>query len=320
LLAPVTPGFSKVTTVNWLSHVHLEGGCSVDVCFIVQVPSFFMVILLGGYSDATGRKAALLPPLVGATARLLLSVGIVSFDLHPGFLIIASVCEGFGGGICTMLMASFSYISSITDMHSRSRRVVILEAVNGLAFILSDFSIGYAISLLGYAWTFVILLGIIFATLCYVTFFLPKVESVSVITTEDTEFFSSKHFRRLFALYMNDDADGSGRHWKLRSTLLVFVVTSAIQLGQFDVQTLFLLSPPLCFTSVWIGYFYAVTDLVRYLTTLIVTHVLVDYVGDLILIVIGLLFGVGYELMFGLSQNRIMPFMGKYIIVQLGLY
>lgn len=212
-----------------------------------------------------------------------------------------------------MLMASFSYISSITDMHSRTRRVIIVDAVNGLAFVLSNFSIGYAISLFGYAWTFVILLGIIFTALCYVTFVLPEVESVSATTTNDAEFFSSTHFRRLFALYMINDADGSGRHWKLRSTLLIFVVTSAIQLGQFDVQTLFMLSPPLCFTSIWIGYFYAVTNLVRYLTSLVATHILVDYVGDQILIVIGLLFGVGYELMFGLSQNRIMPFMASVV-------
>lgn len=274
-----------------------------------------MVILLGGYSDATGRKIALLPPLIGAAARLLVAIVIVSFDLHPGFLIIASACEGFGGGVCTMLMASFSYISSVTNIRSRSRRVVIVEAVSGLALIVSDFYIGYAISMLGYAWTFVSLLGVIFVALCYFAFILPEAHPTSATATNKAEFFSLTHFRRLSALYVKDDEGGSGRRWKLRLTLLVFVVTSAVQLGRFDVQTLFMLSAPLCFTAVWIGYFYAVTHLVGYSTSLIVTHILVDYVGDWILIVIGLLSGVGYELIFGFSKNWIMLFVGKYTAV-----
>jgi len=261
----------------------------------------------------------LLPPLIGAAARLLLAIAIVSFDLHPGFLILASVCDGFGGGICTMLMATFSYISSITDIRSRSRHVVIVEAANGLAFVVSNFSIGYGVIMLGYAWTFVILLGVVFSTLCYVTFVLSEVDPLSAATAAEAkaDFISSKHFRRLLALYVKDDPGSSGRHWKLRFTLLVLVVTSALQLVRFDVQTLFMLSPPLCFTSVWIGYFYAVTDLIGYITSLIMTHILVDYIGDLILIVVGFLSGLGYELMFGLSRNRYMLFMGKYITVHI---
>lgn len=288
---------------TWLIYMDVAG----------MIPSFFVVILLGGYSDHKGRKVALLPPLIGAAARLLLAIAIISFDLHLGYLIIASVCEGFGGGICTLMMATFSYISSITDVQSRSRRVVIVEAVNGLAFIVSDFCMGYAISLLGYAWTFVILLGIMFATLCYVAFVLPEVDPVSTTTTATAEFFSLKHFRRLLALYMKDDDSRSGRHWKLRLTLLVLVVTTAVQLGRLDVQTLFMMSAPLCFTSLWIGYFYAASDLVGYLTSLIVTHALVNYVGDQILIAVGLLSGVGYELMFGLSHNRTMLFMASVV-------
>jgi len=213
-----------------------------------------------------------------------------------------------------MLMALFSYICSVTSTESRSRRVVVVAVTSGLATIVSHLSVGYAIHFLGYAWTFVFLLGIIFTALCYTVFILPEVDPVSATTTVKAVFFTTEHFRRVLALYVLDDADGLGRHWKLRFTLLVLGVTSVVQLGCFDAETLFMLSAPLCFTSVWIGYFNVVSYFVTTLTNFIVTHIFVHHVGDLILMVVGLVCGTGYELMFGLSTNQVMLFLGKYIL------
>ena len=47
-------------------------------------------------------------------------------------------------------------------------------------------------------------------------------------------------------------------------------------------------------------------------TTLAVTHVFVHWVGDLVLMAVGLAFGTGDQLMFGLSTDRVMLFTGKY--------
>ena len=219
-----------------------------------------------------------------------------------------------------MLMASFSYISSVTSSQSRSRRVVVVEVSGGLAVVISYLYTGYAIRFLGYAWTFVFFLSIIFAALCYVVLVLSEANPVSAATTDKADLFTTKHFRQVLALYLKDDADGSRRHWKLRITLLLFGMTSAVHLGSFDVRTLFMLSAPLCFTSVWISYYYAISHLVMILTSLIMTHIFVHHVGDLILIIVGLLFGIGYELMFGLSTNRVMLFMGKYFSIEISVY
>lgn len=272
-----------------------------------------MTVLLGGYSDATGRKVALVPPLIGAAVRLVLFIVIVFFDLHPGFLILASICDGLGGGMCAMFMASLSYVASITSHRSRSRRIVVVEYSAGLAVVTSNLSMGYAIHVLGYAWTFVVLIGILFIALCYVVFILRETEPVSAITADQAKFLTAEHFRRVLALYVKDDTAGLERHWKLRFTFLLVGMTSAIQVGGIDTETLFMLSAPLCFTAVWIGYFYAAEHFVKSLTTLVLTHVFVRHAGDLILVFVGLVFGAGYELMFGLSTNRVMLFMGKYM-------
>jgi len=279
-------------------------------CVSLQVPAFISTVLWAGYSDATSRKLAVLPPLIGAAVRLLLFLAIIYFDMHPAFLIVASICDGFGGGMCAMLMASFSYIASVTGSHSRSWRVVIVEVSSGLAVAVSQLCIGYAVHYLGFAWTFVILLSTLFTALCYTVFILPEADVMSATATDSGQFFTTKHFRRVLTLYMNDGEDGSQRHWKLRFTLLLMALTCAVKIGDTDVETLFMLSAPLCFTAVWIGYFFATTFFIRSLVSLVVTHIFVRHVGDLILIVVGLMFGVAYQIMFGLSTNRLMLFTG----------
>lgn len=277
-----------------------------------------MTVLLGGYCDATAqRKLAVIPPLIGAAVRLWLFVIVIFFDLHPGFMILASICDGLGGGMCTMLMASFSYISTVTGSRSRSRRVVIVEVAAGFAVVISHLYVGYAIRSLGFAWTFIILLGIVFTALCYAVFILPETDSVAADAADNVDFFTTKYFRQVLSLYIKDDTGGLWRHWKLRFTLLILGLTAAMQMGGLDVETLYLLSPPRCFVAVWIGYFYATTHFAKSFTSLVVTHIFVHHVGDLILVTIGLVFGAGYMLMLGLSTNTVMLFMCEYITLVL---
>ena len=285
----------------------------VFVVVIVQVPAFIMSILIGGYSDSAGRKVAMVLPLVCTSVRLFLLIIIAFFDLHIGFLIPANMCEGFGGGITTLLMASFSYISNITSSRNRSTRIVLVELTMSVAGVSSFLYVGYAIKLFGYVWIFVAFLGLMFIGLCYVVFILQEVRPTSANPTDKAHLLTTEHFKRVLALYLKDDAEGSGRHWKLRFTFLVMAITIALQYGYVDIQTFFMLSPPLCFNSVWIGYFFAAALAVKILTTLVVTHIFVRYTGDLILIVVGLLFGIGDQLNFGLSTTRVMLFAGQYI-------
>ena len=254
----------------------------------------------------------LIPPLIGAALRLLLSIAIVSFDLHPVFLILPALCDGIGGGWCGMLMAVFSYVASVTDTCARSTRIVVVEFSIGVSIVISELSIGYAIAVLGYAWTFVILLGVIFAALCYAAFVLSNVASPAAVNGGPVTFFTTKHFRRVLSLYVRDDEAGTRRHLKLRLMLSILILTTAVQMGRVEVQTLFLLSPPICFSAIWVGYFFAVSYFIPSLMNLVVTHIFVRHVGDLALIVVGLLFGCAYHLMFGLATNRTTVFLGKF--------
>jgi MFS family permease len=280
-------------------------------CCSLQIPSFFSTILLGGYSDLAGRKAAIISPLVGAAFRLLIFIFTVAFDLHPVFLIVSSVVDGIGGGTSTILMACSAYISDVSDNRTRSTRVVILEVSSGIALVTSVLGLGYALANLGFMWTFVILMGVLLLAMVYVVFVLP--ETVNHLPESGAvQLFKVEHFTRLLKLFINSGEDHMTKHkWELRFALIVVFLVSAIQTGRTDVMTLFMLAPPLCFTSVWIGYFYAIAFFVMNLSMLIFTHPVVKRIGDLWPIVIGSLSGAGYMLMFGLATNSTELFLCK---------
>jgi MFS family permease len=275
----------------------------------LQIPSIFSTILLGGYSDHAGRKAAIIPPIIGAACRLMVFMFAFALNLHPAYLLISSVIDGIGGGTSTMLMACSAYISDVTDSQNRSMRIVIFQVCAGIALSASLIGLGYAIEILGYMWTFVILVGVLLLSLIYTVFILPETINRPP-EDQSVTFFNAKHFTRLLTLFVTNNEDHvTKRHWKLHFALVVVFLVSAVSMGRNDVQTLFMLAPPLCFTSIWIGYFYAVAYIITNMFMLVFTRLVVKRMGDLWPVVIGLLSGAGYMLMFSLATSRIELFL-----------
>jgi len=262
--------------------------------------------MLGGYSDHAGRKTPIVSSLIGASVQLIILMCVNIFDLHLGFLILSSAIDGIGGGTCTILMSCFSYISDVTDDRHRSIRVVVLELFGGIAYVASVLGIGYAIAYLGLLWSFVVLLGVNLLALTYVVFLLPE----SFEPDSDCHLFTSTHFSRVAALFTDSGSEaGPRRCRKVLFCLGAVFLVNCVEMGRGDAMTLFMLSPPLVLDSIWIGYFYASGCVVTNICCVCVTHVFARRFGDLKLIAIGLLSGVGYMLTFGLATNTIVLFL-----------
>ncbi|XP_014666228.1 PREDICTED: proton-coupled folate transporter-like [Priapulus caudatus] len=94
------------------------------------VPSIFICIYMGSWSDSFGRKPAMLAPCIG---QFLLVVSVL-FSLYYknswiGYILIGVFLSGFSGQYAALLMSVFSYLADVTDVKSRSVRVAILEAM-----------------------------------------------------------------------------------------------------------------------------------------------------------------------------------------------
>lgn len=298
----------EVEAARWLMYLNLA----------VVGPAFFSTIFFGGLSNRVGRKTILLFPLIGAMLRMLTFIVVFALRLHIAFLLLSAILDGFLGMSCTMLMACFSYMADVTSSQRRSIRIVLLEVCSGAAIIVSNLATGYLIQAIGYTWVFVVLVALLCLNFCYVVCFLAESLDLSAASSSSSTAGSSSTtavgsslelFTRAFRLFVRDDGDGRG--WRLRAALLINFLVTFVQLGRSEVQILFLLTFPLCFTSVWIGYVSAVFYFVTNLTSVVATRTLIAYVGDVGLILLGSIFGVSYELVFGFSVSTVMVFLAS---------
>lgn len=223
---------------------------------VALIPSLFVTTALGSFSDKAGRKVALIPPLVGGILRFLVSVVLIVFSLPLELLILAAFLEACSGGVSTFLMGSFASISDITTPEQRSFRIFILEVALGIGNFVSQIATGYVINLLGFMYPLIILGGIHVINLLYTVFLLPESRKGDL---RNVSLFSREHFRKMWQLYTKDDE--SRRRWKLQLCLFLLFITVMVQLGSSDCIVYFLISFPLCFTPVLIGY-YQVFELV----------------------------------------------------------
>ena len=79
-----------------------------------SIPSIFMVLLLGPWTDTGGRRPALLSPPVGSAIESLLIIVIMYLDLPVYILFVGEAISGFSGFATIMTMAAFAYVADTT--------------------------------------------------------------------------------------------------------------------------------------------------------------------------------------------------------------
>ena len=268
------------------------------------VPSFFMTILIGGYSDSHGRLSAILFSLVGASLRLIIIFLMFIFDLSVYFLVLSSFVDSFFGMSATFLTSSYAYLADVTTSESRSQRVVLMEVFAGLGSIMSNLLVGYFISNLGYAWSLVILLSIIFFTTVYVSLLKESNESS---TSQQTPLMSLRHFTETFKLFKKNERYS---RFTLLFTLLLLFLISFSEFGSVNVQVLVIISTPLCLGPIVVGYFLTLVTTCNITCNWICTTLIGKLLGDVGLSLLGAIFGISFYLFFAFSSTKALLFAG----------
>lgn len=100
---------------------------------IQTVPSTILTIFLGTWSDTYGRKIPMLIPLAGAALSGVVLIIASQFEELPAeFLLLSPALAGLSGGMTTLIVAVFSYISDVSNEKSRTVR---MGFVTGLWFL-----------------------------------------------------------------------------------------------------------------------------------------------------------------------------------------
>ncbi len=335
---PITPllqqfVYAEVSRRHGLSPIESQVSCSTnksDPNYITQqsvqadasewsmlyatcalLPSIVSTILLGSYTDTVGRKVGLIFPMVGAFCMTFLSLCVVGLQLDYRLIVIGGLLHGISGGNSTLLMASYAYIADTTDTTNRTIRLLYLELAMGSAFGLGSITMGYLIKYTGYAWPLMIsevilVLGLI-VTLCHV----PDHHT----STEHVKVFSMAQASRIYKIYTKDDT--SKRRWKLQFCLFILIFTHMVESGTGDVITYYVLSAPLCFSSVLIGYLTTETVGLKFIGACIFLKTIYPKLGDLRSLVVSSAFGLVAQLIRAFSFTATLMFVGRYPLLKL---
>lgn len=293
--------------------------CSACLFLCTLLVSFYV----GSWSDYFGRKVTMLIPPVGSLIAAAINTALaVFFKVHVAYFLVSASISGLTFGTVGIITSTFGYISDITSEQSRTRRIVILEAMiftggtvgsSVAAFILknNDFHILFN----KYSQVFLLEMAVALFITVYIFFRIPSrcvldaAEKSTIHSRVCCQMFDLSHMRNVFHT-ITRRRDGRKRlHLVL---LLVAVIMlyygSAVQ---FMLAFLFVKSKPLLWDITKYSNYNAMQFGVEGIALLIGLPLLLHYyhVPDPWVGILGTISRIVGLILFGLSHTDFMVYM-----------
>ncbi|ELU12946.1 hypothetical protein CAPTEDRAFT_198749 [Capitella teleta] len=225
------------------------------------LPAIVVSLILCSWGDKHGRKLGLVVPCVGGVVKGVLYVITDVYGLSIDFLMLPNLIEGMSGSHMTVAGSAYAYVADVVPQSEITFRFAVL---NGLLFAgtsLGNIAVGYIISYIGYMWSFVIMTIWYAIPLLYFIFILE--ESVPE-QPDDCSTTLSQDIKEVwqvtvtaFKVYSVERPDKNAK-WRLLLMLGASTLHTIMVLGLLELETLYLIGPPFCYSPTQIGVFLAI--------------------------------------------------------------
>ncbi|XP_023930958.1 solute carrier family 46 member 3 isoform X1 [Lingula anatina] len=289
----------------------VEGESSSWVLYITVPKAIITVplsLLYGSYSDRGGRKIPILMPCIGLLINYVIVGVVIFFQLDLYFIAIACAVEALFGSIATNYLGIFAYTADISSIKVLTFRIAVLEGLIGVTYSLTQLGLGYLIETTGFMYPILIAAGLQLINIIYVCLLKETIQR-----SEDAKFLSCENFQKIFRLFVVDN--GSHRLWKIRLLMLCTFIIGLPCIAVYDVQTLFQLNAPLCWTSVKIGFFLAGRFTASLLAQMILTKIFNRWFDDDLLAVVVIVMGIASWVFEAFATTDLL----MYLVIVVGL-
>ena len=269
------------------------------------VPSLFVMVIVGAYSDKGGRRIAILPYVI---AEFFSSVNIflvLYFKLSIWYLQVSSIVTGLAGGFELMLVGCYAYMADTTTKEERLFRFTLLTILEEMVSIIGPIGIGYWIQKQGYLWPVVFSMIGRFIYMAYAIFCIPE----TIQKDRNAKLFTLSHIKRSALVFMKKD--DQNKRWNLWMLLLAFILT-CIGLEVYSSLSLFELNTPLCWGAVIIGYYKTTSAAVATIGGICFTRGLKLFLADETIGLIAAAFYSAQYIYMVFIKNTLMVFLGKH--------
>ncbi|XP_046575159.1 proton-coupled folate transporter-like isoform X1 [Haliotis rubra] len=270
-------------------------------------------VLLGTYSDFFGRKFLYVLSMTGNVLRTVITVVIIHWDLNLDYFFLAMGLYGLCGGSWAFTLVSCAYTADNTPpQQSRSLWMAVIESVTGVSTALTSLAVGYFIEATGYFYpslTSALVIGLgIFVVVLFMEETCPRQQQSCITPIQG--------LRNIVSVYVFQGTRlKRGIIWL---GLLIFLFSIINNSSGSNLDTLFEMNLPFCWSPEKMGLFGTVTYLVKNLVGVFIVKGLQCCMTDEVVAVVATLSAIGGDLMWGFAKNDFMLYAGVPVVGLVG--
>ncbi|CAF3534160.1 unnamed protein product [Rotaria sp. Silwood1] len=145
--------------------------------FIYSIPSIFIAIICGIWSDKYSHKIPMIFASIGCILSTIVNlfVSIIKYNLSLEILFLSNLFLSLFGSTSTMFSIIYNYISHITTIENRTQRIAIIESCLMFGSTIGLILSGILIDLTNFQYCFLFIIFIHFINIIYIIFYVKEV-------------------------------------------------------------------------------------------------------------------------------------------------
>lgn len=165
--------------------------------FVYLVPSIFISLLYGVWSDKYSHKIPMIIASIGCilSTTVNLFVSVIKYNLSIEILFLSNIFLSLFGSTSTMFSIIYNYLSRITTIENRTQRIAIIESCLMFGSTVGLIFSGILIDLINFQYCFLFIIFIHMMNIIYIIFYVKE-----VISTKE-KIRTPKHFSEISFFY-----------------------------------------------------------------------------------------------------------------------